>query len=175
MPGELVPRLGTVLANEEVVDWQERSRRPRRAPPAAPVDAAHHGLCPAPDRRLDALDWPEGIKCSSGTGSAAAKARRCDFKLQISMSDRSPSSPRGPTRSSARPTWCSRRSIRWWTKSPPRNNRPPSRPIRKPSPSKSDLDRTRSRQGKDRRLHRRLSPSIRSTTSASRSGSPTMC
>ena len=55
-------------------------------------------------------------RCSA-TGSAGAKARR-SISSVVEASERiakhrSASSPPGPTRCSARPTWCSRRSIRW--------------------------------------------------------------
>ena len=76
------PDLGTVLANEEVLQTDAgpafRARQPsRRAPSAAPVDAQHHRLRrPAAGRsRRRSTGRTRSRKCSA-TGSAAAKARR---------------------------------------------------------------------------------------------------
>ena len=53
IPVNWCPGLGTVLSNEEVIDGKsERRRLPRRAPPAAAVDAPHHRLRRPTHRRL---------------------------------------------------------------------------------------------------------------------------
>ena len=60
------------------------------------------------------------------------------------------------TRSSARRTWCSRRSTRWSTASRRPSSGRRSRRIARRSPRKSERDRMTETQGQDRRLHRRV-------------------
>ena len=71
------PALGTVLANEEVIDGKsERGGHPGRAPAAAAVDAPHHRLRRAAARRLEALDWPESIKAEAARLDRPQRRRR---------------------------------------------------------------------------------------------------
>ena len=65
------PELGTVLANEEVIDGKsERGGYPGRAHAAHPVDAADHGLCRAADRR------PRGRRLAAADQGHAAQLGR---------------------------------------------------------------------------------------------------
>ena len=148
MPVNWCPALGTVLANEEVIDGKsERGGHPGRAHAAAAVDAAHHRLRRAAARRSGS--WSTGRSRSrrcSATGSAGAKGRRSisHWQRRGASNGRQPSasSPPGPTRSSARPTWCWRRSIRWSTRSRRRQQRARSKRTRQQAARKSDLERT---------------------------------
>ena len=54
------------------------------------------------------------IKPCSATGSGAARAREVVFTSEQGDDIDGLYHPR-PTRSGARPSWCWRRSIRWWT------------------------------------------------------------
>jgi len=55
---------------------RERTGRASRDPhPAAPVDAADHGLRRPAREELESLNWSEGIKACSGTGSAEHRGR----------------------------------------------------------------------------------------------------
>ncbi len=67
-------------------------------------------------------DWPERVisRCSA-TGSAGPRAREVTFALDGLRRAASPSSPRGPTRSSARRSSCSRPSTRSSPSSPARD------------------------------------------------------
>ena len=108
----------------------------------------------------------------SGTGSAGPKARRSCFARPDCRATRrgadwrSACSPPGPTRSSARPSWCSRPSIRWSTRSPRRT-------------SKAEVEAYRERgRGKDlvvaqgRRARRRPASSPARTRSIPATGKP---
>ena len=143
------PALGTVLANEEVIDGKSEARRPSRSCACrCAVDAAHHRLRRAAARRPGAarLVRSRSSRCS-GTGSARAKARRSISRLRepgaVAAGELDhASSPRGPTRCSARPTWCCRRSIRWSSRSRRRSSEPRSKAYREAAARKSDLERT---------------------------------
>ena len=114
VPVNWCPALGTVLANEEVIDGKsERGGPPGRAPAAAAVAAADHRLRRAaagrPEHaRLVRVDQGDAAR----TGSARARARR-----SISGRGRTRRSTilrlhdAARTRCSARRTWCCRRSI----------------------------------------------------------------
>ena len=126
--------LGTVLANEEVIDGKsERGGHPVTRHCAPPMDAPHHrirrstagGIGRTGLERVDQdsaaeLDWPQrggrsrflhrqkrgdrrrarlrGMETDSNRHGFPAKSRAKTFCGFI---------PRGPTRCSARPTWCS--------------------------------------------------------------------
>jgi hypothetical protein len=125
------PDLGTVLANEEVEEWKAKGhtveRRPLRQWMLRITKYAQRLI-----DELDTLDWPEGIKLLQKNWIGRSEGAEVQF--QISAANLKSSSPPVPTRSSARPTWCSPRNIPSFRKSPPPNKRTPSKPIRKPSP-----------------------------------------
>ena len=115
------------------------------------------------------LDWPQ------------LKARKWILRLRKSergmrtRESASASSPPGRTRCSARPTWCWRRSISWWTRSPPPEQRAGRRERTEPrSPRRSDLERTELAKEKTG-VSPALTPSIRSTARRFRSGLPITC
>ena len=128
------PDLGTVLANEEVEEWKGKGhtveRRPLRQWMLRITKYAQRLI-----DELDTLDWPEGIKLLQKNW--IGRSEGASVKFQISHL-RLRSSPPGPTRCSEPPTWSWPPNIPWFWKSPPPNNKPPSRPIKKavpPSPT----------------------------------------
>ena len=165
--GELVPGAGHGAGQRGGHRRQERARRPSRssAHAAAAVAAAHHRVRRAAAgrpgaARLAGVDQEDAAR----TGSARARARR-------SISTRRPTEPqaagawiqhasassrRGPTRCSARRTWCWRPSIRWSSGSRRRSSR---RRSRRTSDAGRPQERPRAHragQEEDRRLHRRV-------------------
>ena len=166
--GELVPGLGTVLSNEEVTP-EGRSAIGNYpgvpAEPAAVDDADHRLRRPAAGR-----PGPAGLARSVKAMQRNWIGRSYGARLELPdhrrgraarRPCRSRSRDRGlhhPARTpcSARPTWCWRRSTRWWTSSPRRAGRrapirggPAARqtPVeavagyRREASMKSDLDR----------------------------------
>ena len=111
------PKLGTVLANEEVIDGKsERGGFPVFRKPLKQwmfrITAYAERLLDG----LDGLDWPEATKAKQTPGSASSEGAECRLRARAAdRRDRAAcaSSPRGPTRCSARRTWWSRPSIRW--------------------------------------------------------------
>ena len=90
---------------------------------------------------LEGLDWPEGIKLLQKNWIGRSEGAEVRFKVAWQQRSRSRSSPRDPTRSTAPPTWCSRRSTaggsivteeQW----------PAVREYREKTARKSDLERT---------------------------------
>ena len=112
------PALGTVLANEEVIDGKSEvgghpvERRPMRQWMLRITAYAQRLI-----DELDGLDWPESIKLLQRNWIGRSEGAEVHFAVVGSRRRRSPSSPRGPIRSSAPPTWCSRRSTRWSSES----------------------------------------------------------
>ncbi len=147
VPVNWCPELGTVLANEEVIDGKsERGGYPGRPHAAHPVDAADHGLRRAPDRgprrcRLAAPD--QGHAAQLGRPERGGRGRFPDVGLaRAGAATRSASSPPAPTPCSARPTWCWRPSTRWSTGSRRDAQRESVEDYRRGRGGKSDLDRT---------------------------------
>ena len=64
---------------------------------------------------LGTIDWPEQIKLMQTNWIGRSEGAEVDFGAAGPRRARSPCSRRGPTRSSAPPTWCWRRSTRWST------------------------------------------------------------
>ena len=149
------PRSGG--ANNSALCWPTRKSWMARAKSAVSRSCANRCAngCSAspPTRKACWTTWTpsngaiHSRKCSA-TGLAAAKERKWIFRLRTAdcesgMGKISASSPPGPTRCSARLTWCCRRNTNSLTQSPRRSTAPGSRGIsRRMSPSKSDLERT---------------------------------
>ena len=116
------PALGTVLANEEVTP-DGRSERGNHPVFRRPLKQWMLRITAYADRLLadlDLLDWPESIKLMQrnwigrSVGAEVALPGRGARPASTSTC-----SPRAPTRCSAPPTWCSRPSTRWSTRSSP--------------------------------------------------------
>ena len=110
-PVNWCPELGTVLSNEEVeggkseVGGHPVERRPMRQWMLRITLYAQRLM-----DELDGLDWPESIKIHQRNWIGRSEGAEVHFK-EAATGIRSPSSPRGPTRCTARPTWCSLRNI----------------------------------------------------------------
>ena len=115
VPVNWCPALGTVLANEEVIDG--KSERGGHPVVRVPMRQWMLRITAYADRLLDdldALDWPErDQEDAAQLDRPLARARACASRVRRPPGRaRSRSSRRGPTRSSAPPTWCSRPSTR---------------------------------------------------------------
>jgi hypothetical protein len=123
VPVNWCPALGTVLANEEVIDGKsERGGHPVVRVPMRPVDAAHHRLRRSPRRgprrrRLARVDQEDAARLGRAIGGRADLVRRRGLRRRRSRCSR-----RGPTRCSAPPISCSRPSTRWSRRSPRRRS-----------------------------------------------------
>lgn len=163
------PGLGTVLANEEVTADGRSERgnfpvfRKRLRQWMMRITAYSDRLIDD----LDVLDWPDKVKTMQRNWIGRSQGASVLFGAPGVGTSRC--SPPGPTRSSAPPTWCWPRSIRWWTswrrmsgrRTPIRVG--PAGRIRRgrrsnstavPSPPRAIWNVRRTR--KDRRLHRRV-------------------
>ena len=175
--GQLVPGAGDGAGQRRGHRRQERARRTSGRPHAAdPVDAADHRLRRAAGRgprrsRLAPAD--QGHAAQLGRPQRRRRGRFPDRGRMVERR-RSASSPRAPTRSSARPTWCSRPSTRSSTGS----RRTPSVARSKPT-AQAAAARAISTAPTWRRPRPASSPAVtrstRSTARRSPSGSPTMC
>ncbi len=152
---------------------------PRRAPAVAPVGAEDHRL----RRRACSPTWTRSTGPSQHEGDAAQldrPQRRRGDRLSSSTGTAEPITAarvhhRGPTRCSARPTWCWRPSIRWSTKVTTREQRAAVDAYRAAASAQERARAHRARQGQDRRVHRRVRAESRDGRQDSRSGSPTTC
>ena len=110
--GELVPELGTVLANEEVIDGRSEVgghpvvRRPMRQWMLRITAYAERLI-----DELERLDWPESIKLLQRNWIGRSEGAEIDFQID-NHDAHIRSSPLAPTRSTAGRSWCSRRNIR---------------------------------------------------------------
>ncbi len=115
------PDLGTVLANEEVEEWEAKGhtveRRPLRQWMLRITAYAERLIV-----ELDGLDWPEGIKLLQRNWIGKSEGATVEFRIQNSEFK---SSRPGRTLSSGRLTWCLRRSIPSWIRSRPRSSARP--------------------------------------------------
>ena len=159
VPVNWCPALGTVLANEEVIDGKcERGGHPVVRMPLRQWMLRITAYAERLLDDLDTLDWPEAIKDMQRNWIGRSEGAEVDFPSRSTSTTgrrgrrgrgsrrprptSSASSPPAPTRSSARPTWCSPPSIRSSIASPPPSSAKPSRPTARPAARKSDLDRT---------------------------------
>ena len=200
-PVNWCPALGTVLANEEVTGGvSERGEHPVVRIPLRQWMLRITAYADRLEKDLDGLDWPESIKLLQRNWIGRSTGAEVDFfigqPLAASQNRRTskpgsaiapaPASPRnpattccgstppGPTRSSAPPTWSSRRSIRWSS-----GSARPSKPRRSGRIANSRPARATSTAPTWPRKRAASSPartrSIPSTASRFRSGWPITC
>ena len=115
------PNCKTVLANEQVIDGGcERCGTRGRAAVAGAVVLPDHRLRRAAARQSRRLDRLVGHAPTTAQRNWIGRSRRRRDRLRVdgaAASEIDPvSSPPGRTRSSARRSWCSRRSTRWSTR-----------------------------------------------------------
>ena len=158
VPVNWCPELGTVLANEEVIDGKSEVggfpvvRRPMRQWMLRITAFAERLI-----DELDGLDWPEGIKLLQRNWIGRSEGAEIKFRTRgRRRRARSPFSRRDPTRFTAPLTWCSLRRIRWLIKL-----RPLEQPERDSELSRAGLREIGSRadgsgEGENRRFHGRL-------------------
>ncbi len=179
VPVNWCPALGTVLANEEVKDGSYGEsggfpveRRPMRQWMLRITAYAERLL-----DDLDGLDWPESAQGDAAELDRPHRRRRGRLPPSTAATS-SFTRLHHPARHAVR------RDLHGARARAPAGRRPSPPPAQRDAGAtptsrrparKSDLERTDAGQGEDRRLHRRATPSIRSTASASRSGSPTTC
>jgi len=110
VPVNWCPALGTVLANEEVVDGKsERGGHPVYRTPLRQWMLKITAYADRLAEDLALVDWPEGTLTAAG--SAVRRAPRSSSVSTVTRTRASPSSRRGPIPSWARPTSCSRPSM----------------------------------------------------------------
>ncbi len=90
---------------------------------------------------FDGIDWPERVKTLQTNWIDRSEGASVIFKHRKAGRRRSRSSPPARTRSGARPSWSSRPSIRWWTRSPRPNRRPRSDAYKVQAARQSDIER----------------------------------
>ncbi len=135
--------LGTVLANEEVIEGKSEvggfpvTRKPMRQWMLR-ITAYADGLL----RGLEQIDWSESLKEMQRNWIGRSEGAEVEFKILGSPSRPSPFSPPVPTPFSARPTWCSPRSTNCSNPSPRRQQRSAVADYQAKVARKSDLERT---------------------------------
>ena len=144
VPVNWCPELGTVLANEEVIDGKsERGGYPVVRMPLTQWMLRITAYAERLIDDLDDVDWPRPIKDMQRNWVGRSEGAEVDFPVQTRQRrpSRSASIRPAPTRFSGPPTWCWRRA----SAGRPDHNREPSRErrgISKAAATKSDLDRT---------------------------------
>ena len=192
-PVNWCPALGTVLSNEEVTadGRSERGNFPvfRRNLRQWMMRITAYADRLADD--LDGVDWPDSVKAMQRNWIGRSQGATVRFARSPVPPTRSRSSRRGPTRSSAPPTWSWPPSTRWSTRSCPRRGRsrgparsstgagpaaPPPPPTRSPATAASSR-RAPTWSARRPATRRACSPApgrpTRSTASRCRSSSPT--
>ena len=117
-PVNWCPALGTVLANEEVIDGKsERGGHPVERRPLRQWMLRITDYADRLEKELDGLDWPEGVKALQRNWIGRSVGAEVDFRLAGSEPTTtggfptsrttacSACTPPGPTRCSAPPTW----------------------------------------------------------------------
>ena len=125
---------------------------------------------------LELVDWPEHIKKMQRR--LDRPLRRCARVLparRITRASGSRSSPRGPTRCSARPTWCSRPSTRSSRQITTPAQRAAVAALRRRRRAQERARAHGRREDEDGRRHRRVRDQPGERRAHSRSGSPTTC
>ena len=124
-PVNWCPALGTVLANEEVVDGKsERGGHPVVRMPLRQWMLRITAYAERLLEDLEQVDWSEAIKEMQRNWIGKSEGAEVDFAAGGWPGRGSASSPPAPTRCSARRTWCWRPSIRWSSTSPRRSSKP---------------------------------------------------
>ena len=176
VPVNWCPALGTVLANEEVIDGKsERGghpviRKPMRQWMLKITEYAERLL-----EDLEELDWPESIKemqrnwigKSEGRGSGLCRSRERTRSCASLRPDR--------TRCSAQLTACWRRSIKWVDEITTPEQKASSASLQRTSSAQERPGADGPGEGEDGRLHRRVCHQSGQRRDACRSGSPIMC
>ena len=135
-----------MLANEEVIDGKSEVggfpvvRKPMRQWMLRITAYAERLLAD-----LDTIDWSDSLKEMQRNWIGRSEGAEVDFQVVgIGSPDANhASSPRGPTRFSARPTWCCRRNTSSWTQiTTPEQQRSRRQATETFAASKSDLERT---------------------------------
>ena len=132
-PVNWCPELGTVLANEEVINGRSEVgnypviRKPVRQWVLKITEYAEKLL-----EGIDGLDWPEGTKEMQRNWIGKSTGAEVDFASPAGTSA-SGLLLRGRIRCLARPTWCWLPSIRWWPSWLVPSARPPSWPMWRPA------------------------------------------
>ncbi len=104
----------TILANEQVENGPLLALRhpgDQEGPQAVVLQITDYAQRLLDD--LGTIDWPEQIKLMQAQLDRPQRGRRGRLRAARAATTSSRSSRRGPTRSSAPPTWCWRRSTRW--------------------------------------------------------------
>ncbi len=111
-PVNWCPSCRTVLANEQVVEGA--CERCGTAVEQRDLEQWFLRITDYADRLLAGLDtldgWPEKVKADAAQLDRTLRGRRDRLRARRPAATRSPSSRRGPTRSTARHSWSSRRS-----------------------------------------------------------------
>ena len=119
-PVNWCPALGTVLANEEVTT-DGRSERGNHPVFRRPLKQWMLRITAYADRLLADLDLRRLARADQADAAQLDRPQRGRqrraSRSSATTASTSRSSPPGPTRCSARPTWCSRPSTRWSTRS----------------------------------------------------------
>ena len=171
-PVNWCPELGTVLANEEVVDGKSEVggfpvvRKPMRQWMLRITAYAERLLSD-----LDTINWPDSLKEMQRNWIGRSEGAEVHFQL-ADRADKITVFTTRPTRSTARPTWSSRPNTNSSPNSPLPNNAPPSRNTNNSPPAKATSNAPNSPRKKPASSPA-PTPSTRSTTTASPSGSPT--
>ena len=122
------------------------------------------------------MDWSDSDHARrSATGSAGPRAREIDVRVDRARRADHACSPRGPTRSSAPPSWCWRRSIRWSTRSPRRRAAGRGRGLPQAAAAKDLVSRKVGDKEKTGVFTGGYAGQPGDRPDASRSGSPTTC
>ena len=163
------PSCETVLANEQVDGRRVLAlRRPGRASASSSSGSSASPPTPTSCSRTStgSTGWPEQVRHDAAQLDRPERGRGDPLPARRVATARSACSRRGPTRSSARPSSASRRSIRWW-RSWSRGT--PARGARSPRSSRAVAGARRAqraRDGQGGRVRRAPAAAIRSPASA---------
>ncbi len=136
------PHCNTTLAREQV--WGDDRHCERCETPVIKKDLEQwfFRITNYADELLDfaGIDWPERVQGHADELDRPQRGRRGDLPDRGRRSD-SRSSPRGPTRCGARPSWCWRPSTRWWPELTTPAQPPRWKPIASRRARQTDIER----------------------------------